>query len=76
MDKQKLDSVDNIVISIGRENEVEKFNEYSFITKEYKFGETSGTLGIIGPKRMEYSRIIAIIDYLSKILSNALTQTP
>lgn len=75
MDKQKLDSVDNIVISIGSENEVEKFNEYSFITKEYKFGETSGTLGIIGPKRMEYSRIIAIIDYLSKILSNTLTQT-
>jgi len=76
MDKQKLDSVDNLVISIGSENEVEKFNEYSFITKEYKFGETSGTLGIIGPKRMEYSRIIAIIDYLSKILSSTLTQTP
>jgi heat-inducible transcriptional repressor len=76
MEKQKLDSVDSLVISIGSENEVEKFNEYSFITKEYKFGETSGTLGIIGPKRMEYSRIIAIIDYLSKILSNTLTQTP
>lgn len=75
MDKQKTENTNSIVISIGSENEDEKFNEYSLITKEYKFGETSGTLGIIGPKRMEYSRIIAIIDYLSKMLSNILTQT-
>jgi len=42
------------------------------VSKEYKFGETSGTLGIIGPKRMEYSRIIAIVDYLARILSEQL----
>lgn len=76
MDKKKAAGASDLLISIGSENENEKFYEYSLITKEYSFGETSGTLGIIGPKRMEYSRIIAIIDYLSKILSNTLTQSP
>jgi len=48
--------------------------EYSYVSKEYKFGETKGTLGIIGPKRMEYSKIVAIVDYLATILSEHLTR--
>lgn len=64
---------EQVFISIGSENEDKKLNDYSFITKEYTFGDTTGTLGIIGPKRMEYSRIIAIVDYMSKMLSEMLT---
>ncbi|HMU43567.1 MAG TPA: heat-inducible transcriptional repressor HrcA [Ignavibacteriaceae bacterium] len=75
MDKKKNDNKNDVIISIGSENENEKMDEYSLITKEYTFGETTGTLGVIGPKRMEYSRIIAIINYLSKMLSDILTQT-
>ncbi|OGU27266.1 MAG: heat-inducible transcription repressor HrcA [Ignavibacteria bacterium GWA2_35_9] len=63
----------HVFVSIGSENEDEKLNDYSFISKEYKLGETNGTVGIIGPKRMEYSKIIAIIDYMSKMLSEILT---
>lgn len=73
MDKKKSDSTNNVLISIGRENEDEKFNEYSLITKEYTFGETSGTVGIIGPKRMEYSKVVAIVSYLGDMLSEILT---
>lgn len=62
-----------ILISIGSENEDIKLNDYSLITKEYKFGETNGTLGIIGPKRMEYSKIVSIVDYMSKMISEMLT---
>ena len=43
--------------------------DYSFISKEYKFGESVGTLGIVGPKRMEYSRVVAIVDYIATMLS-------
>jgi heat-inducible transcriptional repressor len=64
---------DQVFISIGSENEDRKLNDYSFITKEYKYGETNGTVGIVGPKRMEYSKIIAIIGYMSKMLSEILT---
>jgi heat-inducible transcriptional repressor len=64
-----------VFVSIGSENDDQKLNDYSLITKEYNLGETHGTVGIIGPKRMEYSKIIAIIDYMSKMLSEILTNT-
>lgn len=64
---------DQVYISIGSENEDQKLNEYSFISKEYNLGSTSGTLGIIGPKRMEYSRVVAVVDYVAKMLSELLT---
>jgi len=69
MDKSTESKKDEVYISIGSEHIEKKLKEYSFVSKEYKFGETSGTLGIIGPKRMEYSRIVAIVDYLAKVLS-------
>ncbi len=64
---------DQVVISIGSENENKKLQEYSLVTKEYKIGDISGTLGVIGPKRMEYSKIIAIVDYTAKMLTEFLT---
>lgn len=72
MEKSSESKKEEVYISIGSENIEKKLKEYSFISKEYKFGGTSGTLGIIGPKRMEYSRIVAIVDYLAKILTEHL----
>lgn len=72
LEKSSESKKEDVYISIGSENIEKKLKEYSFVTKEYKFGETSGTLGIIGPKRMEYSRIVAIVDYLAKVLSEHL----
>jgi heat-inducible transcriptional repressor len=37
-------------------------------------GEVIGTLGVIGPTRMAYERVIPIVDLTAKLLSNALTQ--
>jgi len=73
MEKSSVNISDGIYISIGSENENKKLQEYSFISTEYKSGETHGTLGIIGPKRMEYSKIVAIVDYMAKMLSEFLT---
>jgi heat-inducible transcriptional repressor len=70
---EKTGDTNEIFISIGSENEDIKLNDYSLITKEYKIGETNGTLGIIGPKRMEYSKIVSIVDYMSKMISEMLT---
>ncbi len=72
---EKSGENNEIFISIGSENEDIKLNEYSFITKEYKFGETNGTLGIIGPKRMEYSKIVSIVNYMSQMISEMLTSS-
>ncbi len=73
MEKSGENATDDIYISIGSENKEKKLQDYSFISKEYRFGETQGTLGIIGPKRMEYSKIVAIVDYMAKMLSEYLT---
>lgn len=48
----------------------------SLITTSYTaHGEVMGTLGVIGPTRMAYERIIPIVDMTARLLSNALTQT-
>ena len=72
MEKSNDNSPGEVYISIGRENEMEILHEYSFVSKEYKLGDFSGSLGIIGPKRMEYSRVIAIVDYMAKVLTEFL----
>ncbi len=72
LDKGSDAAIDQVFISIGSENEDRKLEEYSFVSKEYSFGGTSGTLGIIGPKRMEYSKVVAIVDYMAKMLSEIL----
>ncbi len=64
---------DQVFISIGSENELQELTEYSFISKEYKQGDIIGMLGIIGPKRMEYSKVVAMVDYVAKMLSETLT---
>jgi heat-inducible transcriptional repressor len=69
---EKSGENEEVYISIGSENENEKLNEYSFISKKYQLGEISGTLGIVGPKRMEYSKVIAIVDYIAKMISEIL----
>ena len=72
LEQHMEDTKDSIVVKIGKENMHEKFYEYSLITKDYNLGEVKGILGIIGPKRMEYSKIISIVGYISETLSNFL----
>lgn len=72
LDKTTESQQGQVFISIGSENQDQKLNEYSFVTKEYKLGDVSGTLGIIGPKRMEYSKVVATVDYIAKMLTEVL----
>lgn len=72
MEKSTGAGKDDVFISIGSEHEQKKLKEYSFVSKEYQIGESYGTLGIIGPKRMSYSKIVAIVDYIAKVLSEYL----
>jgi len=63
---------DDLNITIGKELSDDKYSDYSMITKEYKIGDLHGTLGIMGPKRMDYSKIIAAIVYIAEQLSQQL----
>ncbi len=71
--QEKDTSEENLKIVIGRESNNSKFEKYSLIKKEYKLGDASGMLGVVGPKRMQYSKAVAVIVYLAETLSEALT---
>ncbi len=60
---------------IGGESGIASLDECSVITAPYEVdGQVIGTLGVIGPTRMAYERVIPIVDITAKLLSNALTQ--
>jgi len=60
---------------IGGESGIAPLDECSVITASYEVdGRVIGTLGVIGPTRMAYERVIPIVDVTAKLLSNALTQ--
>lgn len=61
-------------ITIGTENENEQIQDCSVVTATYKIGnEPAGSLGIIGPTRMNYSKMLAMLRYIGKSLSEMLT---
>ncbi len=64
-----------IQVRIGSENNVPVMDDCSLITATYNIGdEKVGTIAILGPKRMQYSRVISILKQLSKNLSFTLTK--
>lgn len=56
-------------IRIGRENNQEKVERYSIVTAPYQIGRTVGTVGVIGPMRMDYERVIALVESIATLLS-------
>ncbi len=65
---------EGVQIYIGGESGISPLDEYSVITAPYEAnGQVIGTLGVIGPTRMAYERVIPIVDVTAKLLSNAMT---
>ena len=61
-------------IYIGGESQLVPLDDCSVVTASYEVnGQVIGTLGVIGPTRMAYERVIPIVDVTAKLLSNALT---
>ncbi|MEW6040727.1 MAG: heat-inducible transcriptional repressor HrcA [Elusimicrobiota bacterium] len=58
-----------VFITIGGENEDGKLKQYSVVTSNYNLGNIKGTLGIIGPIRMEYEKVIPLVKFSSDILN-------
>lgn len=68
------DSDDDIRIIIGHENEYDEISECSLITTNYKIGDNViGSIGIIGPTRMYYSKVRSILEYFTSFLNDILT---
>jgi len=64
-----------VKIFIGGESDVASLEEFSVVTAPYEIeGEIVGTVGVIGPRRMAYERIIPIVEITAKLLSSGLSQ--
>jgi heat-inducible transcriptional repressor len=65
-----------VQIFIGGESKLVPMDDMSIVTAPYEVnGKIVGTLGVIGPTRMAYERVIPIVDITAKLLSNALSQS-
>ncbi len=65
---------EGVRIFIGGESSIVPFEELSVVSAPYEVdGHIVGTLGVIGPTRMAYDRMIQIVDITSKLVSNALS---
>lgn len=66
-------SENKIVVKIGSEIERDELRHCSFVLTNYKFrGRRSGTVGVIGPTRMDYPRVISTIHFFEKSLTEYL----
>lgn len=71
----KRDGGLEITIRIGPENEMPEMKDCSIVTANYRVGNhSSGTLGIIGPTRMNYNRVITVLDYMARAMSDVLSE--
>jgi heat-inducible transcriptional repressor len=68
-------TAEGVQIFIGQESGYSVFDDYSIVTAPYTVeGNKVGVLGVIGPKRMPYDRVIPVVDVTAKLLSSALTK--
>jgi heat-inducible transcriptional repressor len=66
---------EGIHIIIGSESHDPELKGLSFVSAPYKFhDEAVGTLGILGPTRMEYGRMVPLVDHLAKVVSKILSK--
>jgi heat-inducible transcriptional repressor len=68
-------SAQGVQIFIGGDSELLPLDECSMVTAPYEVdGLVVGTLGVVGPTRMAYERVIPIVDITARLLSSALSQ--
>ena len=61
------------VITIGAENEHPQLAGFTLVTSEYRLGNLTGVIGVIGPTRMPYEKVAAIVEYTSKLVTDLMS---
>ncbi len=69
LSKRDIDGNNGVSIVIGEENKEELMRNCSLVTATYNFEGIEGTIGVVGPTRMQYPKVIALVKYMSEMLS-------
>jgi heat-inducible transcriptional repressor len=64
---------EGLVISIGKENQCDEIMNCSLVSSTYRVGNISGTIGIIGPTRMAYSKLVSVVQYTARTITDVLS---
>lgn len=64
---------EGLVITIGEENKMKDIINCSMVTSQYRAGKVVGTIGIVGPTRMAYSKLVSVVDYTARTLTEILS---
>ena len=74
---QECSSAGGLVVRIGSENKIQDLNDCSVVTASYSVnGVELGTIGVLGPTRMDYSKVISALEYVRKGLEEGLGKKP
>ncbi|MCX5783516.1 MAG: heat-inducible transcriptional repressor HrcA [Elusimicrobia bacterium] len=73
LDEKLKHDTQKVTVSIGSENEMRELRNLSIVTSTYKLGDRAvGMLGILGPRHMEYPRMISLVNFMSDLMETAL----
>ena len=70
--KHRGDEKPGVSITIGEEHGDPQFDQFTVVTAEYHVGALTGVIGVIGPTRMPYDKVISLVQHTSRLLSDLL----
>ena len=70
--KHQGDERPGVSITIGSEHGDPQFEQFTVVTAEYHAGALNGVIGVIGPTRMSYDKVISLVQHTSRLLSDLL----
>jgi heat-inducible transcriptional repressor len=70
--KHQGDAKPGVSITIGAEHGDPQFDQFTVVTAEYHVGALAGVIGVIGPTRMPYDKVISLVQHTSRLLSDLL----
>lgn len=62
----------SVTITIGAENESRELSNLTLVTSPYTAGQLTGVIGVLGPTRMPYEKVVALVDHTSRMVSDLL----
>src|SRR5437879_5592834 len=63
---------DGLTITIGSEHRDSRLAPFTLVTASYRLGALSGVIGVLGPTRMAYDKIVALVDHTSRLVGELL----
>lgn len=63
---------DGLTITIGSEHRDARLAAFTLVTSSYRWGPLTGVIGVLGPTRMPYDKIVAVVDHTSRLVGDLL----